>query len=70
MTGGFRENQNSSLKVPQDAKGTTKMWDLTVYELTGFPWTGIYTKKNELIENMCQCMQAQKTRGCHLLIMR
>jgi hypothetical protein len=32
--------------------------------------TGIYNKKNEFIENMFQCIQAQKARGYPVLIMR
>jgi hypothetical protein len=61
---------NSTLKVHKGQKGTIKIWNLTVDELTGLPWTGIYNKKNEFTESMCQCIQAQKSRGYHTLIMR
>jgi hypothetical protein len=53
-------HDNSTLKVHKGKKSTTKMWDptLTVDELTKLPWTGFNNKKNELIENMCQRIQA------------
>jgi hypothetical protein len=63
-------HDNSTIKVHKGEKGTTKIWDLTVDELTGLPWTEIYNNKNDFIENMCQCIQAQKARGYHILIMR
>ncbi len=53
-------HDNSTLTVHKCKKGTTKIWDLTVDELTGLPWTGIYNKKNEFIESICQRIQAQK----------
>jgi hypothetical protein len=33
---------NSTLKVHKGDTGTSKIWDLTVDELTGLPFTGIY----------------------------
>ncbi len=51
-------------------KGSNKIWDITVDELIGCLFTGIYNKKNEFVENMCQCIQAQKARGFPVLIMR
>jgi hypothetical protein len=56
--------------VYKGQKDTTKFWNLTVDELTGLPWIGIYNKKNEYIESMCQQIQAQKARGYPALIMR
>jgi hypothetical protein len=44
----------STLKVHKGDKGSNKIWDLTVDELTGIPFTGIYNKKNEFIESMCK----------------
>jgi hypothetical protein len=61
---------NSTLKVHKGETGTSKIWDPTVDELTGLPFTGVYNRKNEFIENMCQCIQAQKARGYPVLIMR
>jgi hypothetical protein len=63
-------HDNSTLKVHKGETGTSKIWELTVNELTGLPFTGIYNKKNEFIENMCQSIQAQKAMGCPVLIMR
>ncbi len=70
INGRWRFYDNSTLKVHKGDTGTSKIWDLTVDELTGLPFTGIYNKKNEFIENMCQCIQAQKARGYPILIMR
>ncbi len=53
-------HDNSTLKVHKGDKGSSKIWDLTVDELTRIPFTGIYNKKNEYIENMYQWIQAQK----------
>ncbi len=47
-------HDSSTLKVHKDEKGSSKIWDLTVDELTGFPFTGIYIKTNEFFESMCQ----------------
>ncbi len=58
------------MKVQKGEKGSSKIWDLTVDELTGIPFTGIYNKKNEFIESMCQRIQAQTARGYPVLIMR
>ncbi len=60
---------NSTQQVRKGQKVTTKTWTLTVDELIGLPWTGIYNKKNEFIESMCQCIQV-KARGYPVLIMR
>jgi hypothetical protein len=51
-------------------KGSNTIWDLTVAELTGIIFTGIYNKKNVFIESMCQRIQAQTARGNPVLIMR
>jgi AraC-like DNA-binding protein len=51
-------------------KGSSKIWGLTVDELTGIPFTGIYIKKNEFIKNMCQHIQAQTARGYPVLIIK
>jgi hypothetical protein len=56
--------------INKGEKGTIKIWYLTVDELTGLPWTWIYNKKNEIIESMCQHIQAQKAIGYPILIMR
>jgi hypothetical protein len=56
--------------VHKGEKGTKKIWDLTVDELTGVLFTGIYNKKNEFVESMCQRIQAQKARGYPVLITR
>jgi hypothetical protein len=37
---------DSTLKVNKGETGSSKIWDLTVDELTGIPFTGIYNKKN------------------------
>jgi hypothetical protein len=63
-------HDSSTLKVHKGEKGSSKIWDLTVDELTGIPFTGIYNKQNEFIESMCQCIQAQTARGYPVLIMR
>ncbi len=47
---------NSTLNVHKGQKGITKIWNLTVDELTGLPWTRIYNMKNEFIEGICQCI--------------
>jgi hypothetical protein len=60
---------NSTLKVHKGQKGTTKMQNLTVDELTGLPWTGIHNKKNEFIESMRQCSRVQKAIDSSGLIM-
>jgi hypothetical protein len=63
---------SSTLNVHKGAgdKSSSKIWDLTVDELTGIPFTGIYNKKHEFIESMCQRIQAQTARGCPVLIIR
>jgi hypothetical protein len=58
------------LKVHKGETSTSKIRYLTVDELTGLPFTGMYTKKNEFIENMCQYIQAKKARGYPVLITR
>ncbi len=64
-------HDSSTLKVHKGEKGSSKIWDLTVDELlTGIPFTGIYNKKNEFIESMCQRIQAQTAKGRPVLIMR
>jgi hypothetical protein len=40
-------HDNSTLKVHKGETGTTKIWDLTVDELTGLSFTGIYNKKSK-----------------------
>jgi hypothetical protein len=60
----------SSLKVHKGEKCSSKIWDLTVDEFTGIPFSEIYNKKNEFIESMCQHIQAQTARGYPVLIMR
>ncbi len=39
-------------------KGSSKIWDLTVDELAGIPFTGIYNKKNEIVEKLRACAYA------------
>jgi hypothetical protein len=63
-------HDSTTMKVQKGEKGSSKIWDLTVDELTGIPFTGIYNKKNEFIESMCQRIQAQTARGYPVLIMR
>jgi hypothetical protein len=63
-------HDNSTLKVHNGETGLSKIWDLTIDELTGLPFTGIYNKKNEFIEDMCQHIQEQKAGGYRVLIMR
>jgi hypothetical protein len=63
-------HDSSTLKECKGEKGSSKIWDLTVDELTGIPFSGIYNKKNEFIESMCQCIQAQTARDYPVLIMR
>ncbi len=70
MINGRLLQGNSTVKVPNNLKGTTKIWSLTVDELTGLPWTGIYNKNNEFIESMCQHIQAQQAIGYPVLIIR
>jgi hypothetical protein len=67
---GWWFHDSSALKVHKGEKGSSKIWDLTVDELTGIPFTGIYNKKNEFVESMCQCIQAQTARSYPVLIMR
>ncbi len=45
-------HNSSTLKVHKGEKGSSKIWDLTVDELTRIPFTGIYNKKNDFIENI------------------
>jgi hypothetical protein len=61
---------SSTLKVHKGEKGSSKIWDLTVDELAGIPFTGIYNKKNEFVESMCQRIQAQTARGYPVLQLR
>jgi hypothetical protein len=63
-------HDSSTPKLHKGEKGSSKIWDLTVDELTGIPFTGISKKKNEFIESMCQHIQAQAARGHPVLIMR
>ncbi len=63
-------HDSSTLRLHKGDKGSNKIWDLTVDELTGIPFTGIHNKKNEFIESMCQKNQAQTARGHPVLIMR
>jgi hypothetical protein len=56
-------HDSSTLKVRKCDKGSSKSWDLTVDELTGILFSGIYNKKNEFIKSMCQRIQAQTARG-------
>ncbi len=63
-------HDSSTLKVHKSDKGSSKIWGLTVDELTGIPFTGIYIKKNEFIKNMCQHIQAQTARGYPVLIIK
>ncbi len=63
-------HNSSTLKVHKGDKGSNKIWDRTVDELTGIPFTGIYNKKNEFIESICQRIQVQIARGHSVLIMR
>jgi hypothetical protein len=63
-------HDSSTLKLYKGEKGSSKIWDLTVDELTGIPFTGIYNKENVFIESMCQRIQAQTSRGHPVLIMR
>ncbi len=65
---GFHDS--STLKVHKGEKGSSKIWDLTVDDLTGIPLTGIYKKKNEFVESMCQRIQAHTARGYLVLVMR
>jgi hypothetical protein len=67
---GWWFHDSSTLKVHKGGKGSSKLWDLTVDELTGILFTGIYNKKNEFVESMCQRIQAQTARGCPVLIIR
>jgi hypothetical protein len=63
-------HDSSTLKVHKGENVSSKICDLTVDELTGIPFTGIYNKKNEFVESMCQRIQPQTARGCPFLIMR
>jgi hypothetical protein len=63
-------HDSSTLNVHKGENGSSKIWDLTVDELTGIPFSGVYNKKNEFIESVCQCIQAQTARGYPVLIMR
>jgi hypothetical protein len=42
-------HDSSTLNVHKGEKNSSKIWDLTVDELTGIPFTGMYNKKNEFI---------------------
>jgi hypothetical protein len=63
-------HDSSTLKVHKGEKGSSKILDLTVDELTGIPFTGRYNKKNEFVESVCQRIQAQTARGYPVLILR
>ncbi len=63
-------HESSTLKMHKGKNGSSKIWDLTVDELTGIPFTGIYNNKNEFVESACQRIQAQTARGYPVLIMR
>jgi hypothetical protein len=52
-------HDSSTLKVHKGEKGSSKIWDLTVDELTGIPFTGIYNKKMSLLR---ACASAFKHR--------
>ncbi len=52
-------HDSSTPKLHKGEKGSSKIWDLTVDELTAIPFTGIYNKKNEFIVSMYQCIQEQ-----------
>ncbi len=67
---GWWVHDSSSLKVHKGEHSSSKIWDLTVDELTGVSFTGIYNKKIEFVESMCQHIQAQTARGYPVLIMR
>jgi hypothetical protein len=67
---GWWFHDSSTLKVHKGEKSSRKIWDLNVDQLTGIPFAGIYNKKNEFVESMCQCIQARTARGYPLLIMR
>ncbi len=41
---GRWSHDSSTLKVRKGEKGSSKIWDLTVDELTGIPFSGIYNK--------------------------
>ncbi len=45
-------NDDFTLKVHKGETGNSENWDVTVDELTGLQFTGIYKKKNEFIENI------------------
>ncbi len=61
---------SSTLKAHKGEKGSSKILDLTVDELTGIPFTWTYNKKNEFVESLCQRIQAQTAGGYPVLIMR
>jgi hypothetical protein len=63
-------HDSSTLKVHKGEKDSSKIWDLTIVELTGFPFTGICNKKNKFVQSMCQRIQPQTARGYPVLIMR
>jgi hypothetical protein len=67
---GWWFHDSSTLKVHKGEHGSSKIWDLTVDELTEIPFTGIYNKKDEFVESVYQCIQAQTARGYPVLIMR
>ncbi len=65
---GWWFHDSSTLKVHKGEKGSSKIWDLTVDELTGILFTGIYNKKNDFIKSMGQRIQAQTASGYPVLI--
>ncbi len=50
----------STLKVHKGETGTSKIWDLTVDELTGLPFTGIYNKKISLLRTCANVFKHRK----------
>ncbi len=70
MINGRWSHDSSTLKVHKGDTGSNKIWDLTVDDFSGIPFTGIYNKKNEFTESMCQCIQAQTAKVHPVLIMR
>ncbi len=52
-------HDSSTLILHKDEEGSSKIWDLTIDELTGIPFTGIYNKKTGLLR---ACVNAFRYR--------
>ncbi len=53
-------HDNSTLKLHKGETGTSKIWDLTVDEVTRLPFTEIYNKKMSLLRTCANTFKHRK----------